>query len=65
MKILFQLGSIRKGTAGIETNGTFERVMGFTLVEADRYPSTQIGILQPSQGEERAFDSTDFAQSRG
>jgi len=42
--------------------GVLDGVVGFTLVRPDRGPALHVGIEQPFDDDQRAFDAADLAQ---
>jgi hypothetical protein len=56
------LCSIRYGAAPIKTNGAFERMVGFSLVESDHYTAAEFGILELSQGKQCPFNPPNLPQ---
>jgi len=58
-------GPVADFAAAMEADSPLQRMMRFTLVEADLGAALQIGIQNPVDHEQRALDAADLAQSRG
>ena len=46
----------------MEEHRSLERVLGFTLFQLARGAPALLGIFDPVEGEQRAFDAADLAQ---
>ena len=63
--VMLALGcSIADFTLATDSQGVFQGVMGLALVETDLSATLHVGIEQPVDNKERAFDTPDFTQGK-
>lgn len=53
-------GAVADFAPAMETDGSFQRVMGLALVESNLGAALQIGIQNPVDHEQGSLDTTDF-----
>ncbi len=58
-------GAVADSALSSDTQGVFQGLTRFTLVQADLSAALHVGVKQPVDDEQGTFDATDFAQGKG